>query len=156
MHRKIVFVKVESSVIEISKSVHWSRRYYLYKRLKLKLYWDPKEQSTKRHPVYIRYPKKLVQYGRVRIEIKHLYPCFIAEINYKYSFWCVFSWFNSYAPELVTIFYYRDKIRIQMFYFFIQTVFTKLFRVHVFFLEKNPCVCSLFPSFFQLSNFFFL
>ena len=28
MHRKIVFVKVESSVIEISELVHWSRRYY--------------------------------------------------------------------------------------------------------------------------------
>ena len=28
MHRKIVFVKVESSVIEISESVHWSRRCY--------------------------------------------------------------------------------------------------------------------------------
>jgi len=27
-------------------------------------------------------------YGRVRIEIKHLYPCFITEINYGYSFWC--------------------------------------------------------------------
>jgi len=26
MHRKIVFVKVESSIIEISESVHWSRR----------------------------------------------------------------------------------------------------------------------------------
>jgi len=28
MHRKFVFVKVESSVIEISESVHWSRRCY--------------------------------------------------------------------------------------------------------------------------------
>ena len=28
MHRKIVFVKVESSVVEISKSLHWSRRCY--------------------------------------------------------------------------------------------------------------------------------
>ena len=28
MHRKIVFVEVESSVIEISESVHWSRRCY--------------------------------------------------------------------------------------------------------------------------------
>jgi len=28
MHRKIVCVKVESSVIEISESVHWSRRCY--------------------------------------------------------------------------------------------------------------------------------
>jgi len=28
MHHKIVFVKVESSVIEISESVHWSIRCY--------------------------------------------------------------------------------------------------------------------------------
>ena len=37
MQRKIVFVKVESSVIEISESVHWSRRRYaisLFKRRK--------------------------------------------------------------------------------------------------------------------------
>jgi len=26
--------------------------------------------------------------GRVRIEIKHLYPCFIAVIKYGYSIWC--------------------------------------------------------------------
>ena len=29
MHRKIVFVKVESSVIEISEMVHWSRHCYV-------------------------------------------------------------------------------------------------------------------------------
>jgi len=28
MQRKVVFVKVESSIIEISESVHWSRRCY--------------------------------------------------------------------------------------------------------------------------------
>jgi len=28
MHRKIVYVKVESSIIEIFESVHWSRRCY--------------------------------------------------------------------------------------------------------------------------------
>jgi len=28
LHRKVVFVKVESSVIEISESVHWTRRCY--------------------------------------------------------------------------------------------------------------------------------
>jgi len=28
MHRKLVFVKVESSVIEISESLYWSRRCY--------------------------------------------------------------------------------------------------------------------------------
>jgi len=34
MHCKIVFVKFESSFIEISESIHWSRRYWFYKRLK--------------------------------------------------------------------------------------------------------------------------
>jgi len=28
LHCKIVFVKVESSIIELSESVHWSRRCY--------------------------------------------------------------------------------------------------------------------------------
>ena len=27
------------------------------------------------------------------------------------------AWFNSYAPELVPMFYYRDKTRVHMFYF---------------------------------------
>jgi len=30
------------------------------------------------------------------------------------------SWFNSYAPELVPIFYYRNKTRVQMFYVLIK------------------------------------
>ena len=40
---------------------------------------DPKEQSTKRHPFNIRFPKKLVQhnwYGHVRIEKKRSVPVF--------------------------------------------------------------------------------
>ena len=46
---------------------------------------------------------------RVRIEIKHLFPCFNRKLKYGYSL-------NSYAPELVIIFYYFDKTRIQLFY----------------------------------------
>ena len=92
MHRKLVLVKMESSVIEISENVHWSRRcyYIFYKRLK----WS--------------FPKTLVQhitlerYGRVRIEVKLLYPCFIAVIKHGYEFGCVWiksrvrlhEWFN--------------------------------------------------------------
>jgi len=68
MHRKLVFVKVESSVIEISKSNHWSRRCYAISLIGV---WNE------------------MVYGRFSIEIKHLYPCFIAEINYGCSFWCV-------------------------------------------------------------------
>jgi len=29
MHRQVVFVKVDSSVIEITESVHWFRRCYV-------------------------------------------------------------------------------------------------------------------------------
>ena len=83
-HRKIVFVKVELSVT-------WN----IWKRslIQNKICWDPNEQSTRRHPVNINFPKKLVQHiGEVqsclRIEIKHGYPCFIVLINYGYSFWC--------------------------------------------------------------------
>jgi len=46
-HCKIVFVKVE-----------WSVTRHIWKRsLIQKLYWDPKEQSTRRHPVNISFPK---------------------------------------------------------------------------------------------------
>ena len=73
-HRKIVLVKVESSV---TRTI-WKRSFNFY--------WDPKQQSTRRHPVNISFPKNycntLERYGRVRIKIKHLYPCFIAFINY--------------------------------------------------------------------------
>ena len=53
MHRKIVFVKVESSVIEISESVHWSRRCYAISLISVwnKILLDPKKQSTKQHLV---------------------------------------------------------------------------------------------------------
>jgi len=60
----------------------------------MKLYWDPKEQSTKRHPVNKRYPKKIVQHMLV----------FESKLNIctrVLSFWCVlaYSWFKSYAPK---------------------------------------------------------
>jgi len=57
MHRQVVFVKVDPSVIEISESVHWFRRCYAISFISvwMKFYWDPKEQSTKRHPVNIRF-----------------------------------------------------------------------------------------------------
>ena len=32
------------------------------------------------------------------------------------------EWFNSYAPELVPMFHYRDKTRVQMIYFLIRTL----------------------------------
>ena len=55
----------------------------------MKFYWDPKEQSTKRHPVNIRFTKKTSKrYKCVRIETKNLYPWFNAVINHGYSFWC--------------------------------------------------------------------
>jgi len=47
MRRKTVFVKVESSVIEISGSVHWSRRCnaYFYKHLKWNCIGIPKNSQ---------------------------------------------------------------------------------------------------------------
>ena len=33
-------------------------------------------------------------------------------------------WFNTYAPELLPIFYYRDKTRVEMFYFLRITLLT--------------------------------
>ena len=64
MHRKIVLVKVESSVIEISESAIFffivpdTVTLLVFKRLK----WNFIEIPTKQHPVNIRYPKKLVQH----------------------------------------------------------------------------------------------
>jgi len=64
MHCKLVFVKVESSVIEISESIHWSRRCYAISFISVwnEFYWYPKEQSTKQHPVNVHFAKKLVQH----------------------------------------------------------------------------------------------
>ena len=47
------------------------------------------------------------------------------------SFWCVLalSWFNSYAPELVLMFYYRVNTRVQMFYFFIRIMIVSWFKI---------------------------
>jgi len=79
MHLKIVCVKVESSVTEISESVHWSRCCYAISCISV---WNEivlgsqgtVNQTTSCH---------------VRIEIKHMYPCFIAVIKHGYLFWCV-------------------------------------------------------------------
>jgi len=69
MRRKIVFVKVQSSVIKLSESVHWSRCCYAISLISV---WNEfllgtNEQSTKGHLVNIHFPKKLVQHtGEVR------------------------------------------------------------------------------------------
>ena len=85
----------------------------------MKFYWDTKEQSTKQHPVNIRF--------RVRIEIKHLYPCFITEINYGYSFWYKRTRDLIHTHQTRTHIYYCDKTQIQMFYFLNQK-----HRIHQF------------------------
>jgi len=60
MHRKLVFVKVESIVIELSESVHWSRGCYAISFISVwnELYRDPNEQLNKRHPVQHTLSKK--------------------------------------------------------------------------------------------------
>jgi len=98
MRRKIVFVKVESSVIEISESVHWSRHCYALSFISVWneiLLWSQgtvnKSASCQNKISKTNCASHWRSHGRVRIEIKHLYPCFIAEINYGNSFWCVRS-----------------------------------------------------------------
>ena len=68
---------------------------------------------TKQHPVNISFLKKTVQRiihcshnrsCRLRIEIKHLLSCFIAEKNIRTRSGAPL-WFKSYTPELVLIFY---------------------------------------------------
>ena len=60
MHRKIVFVKVESSALKYLKTfidldvVKPS----VLQGSEMKFYWDPKEQSIKRHHGNIRFPKE--------------------------------------------------------------------------------------------------
>ena len=91
MHRKINIVKVESSVIEMSESVHWSRRCYTISFISVLGSQGTVNQTTSMIlSTYVIQKKPLVQHigevRRVRIEIKHMYPCFIAEINDGYSF----------------------------------------------------------------------
>jgi len=59
IHRKIVFVKVESSVIEISESVHWSRHCYAISFISV---WKEILLGSQGHPVNMHFPKKLVQH----------------------------------------------------------------------------------------------
>ena len=40
------------------------------------------------------------------------------------------SWFNSYAPELVPIFYYRDKTLVHVFYFFTNGITTFIWPLY--------------------------
>ena len=69
------------------------------------MYWVPKEQSIRRHPVNISFPKKLVQHirdvllcnNRNKISV----PVFYLSLNHRLAL----SRFNSYAPKLVPIFY---------------------------------------------------
>jgi len=85
------------------------------------------KQSTKRHPVNIRFPKRLVQHiGEVRSCLnrnKTSVPVFYrgnkTSVLVLVRIMLAHSRFNSYAPELVPMFYYRDKTRVQMFFVFL-------------------------------------
>ena len=121
-HWNIVFVKVESRFtrnIWKRSLVQTLRRYKFSKRLE-ELYLEPKEQSTKRHPVNISFPKTLVQH------IVEVRSCWNRNKTYVPVFYRVnklwvlvlvhpHSWIISYALELVPIFYYRDKTRVRCF-----------------------------------------
>jgi len=60
VHRKIVFVKVESSVIEISERVHWFRCCYAISLISVwnEILLGSQGTVNKRHPVDIRFRKK--------------------------------------------------------------------------------------------------
>ena len=82
MHRKIVFVKVESSIIEICESVHWSRCCNVIIFISV---WN-EILSGSQGTVNQMYPKKTSGArcrGTVVLESKWniLYSCFIAEIS---------------------------------------------------------------------------
>ena len=76
MHREIVFVNVQSSVIELSEIQY--------------CIGTPRNSQPNNIPSTNAIQNNLCitlkNYGRVRIEIKHLYPCVIAVIKYGYSF----------------------------------------------------------------------
>ena len=83
------------------------------------------QTSSCQHPL----SKRLIWDKHIRIEVTRLYPCINAIIKHGYSFWWFWlahSPFNSYAPELVPMFYYRDKTREQLFYFLIQINYTAI------------------------------
>ena len=64
MHRKIVFVN-RASLIYLKAFIDLDAVTLLVLQTsEMKFYWDPKEQSTKQHPVNIRFTKQLVQHIR--------------------------------------------------------------------------------------------
>ena len=121
-HRKIVFVKVESGVIEIYENVHWSRRCYA---ISLMCIWNEillgsqrtvNQTTSCQHTHSKNKCSTLERYGWVRIKIKHMFSCFITEINYAYSFKCLCTrdLIHTYS---YTFFYYGHNTWVQMFYF---------------------------------------
>jgi len=54
--------------------------------------------------------------------------------------WLAHSWFNSYAPELVPIFIYRDKTRVHMFYFLILRVTLVIYGVQSYFKTQTGII----------------
>jgi len=107
MHCKIVFVKVESSAIEIFESVNWSRRCYSIRFINAKKVQHIGEvRSCKNRnktyiPVFYRGNKTWVL----------VLVCVIKSLVLAHS------WFNTYAPEPVPMVYYRDQTWVKMFYF---------------------------------------
>ena len=121
MHSKIVFVKVESIVTEISESVHWSRRCYAISFISV---WNEillESQETDHQTASCQHTltKKLVQHiGEVR-SCKNRNKTYVPVFYRGYKIWVLVlvRVIESYAIKLVPMFYYRDKTRVQMFYF---------------------------------------
>ena len=124
MHRKIVYVKVESSIIEIFESVHWSRRCYAIIFISVRNEFllgtqGTVNQTTSCQHTLSKQTSAADWRGTAVWESKRTHVPVFYRGN---KIWVlilvlVHSWFNSYAPELVSILYYRDKTRVHMFYF---------------------------------------
>ena len=114
-YRKIVFVKVESSVI---RNI-WKRS-LTQKEMLLGSQGAVNQTTSCQHKLSKNNCNTLERYGH-KTSVPMLY-----RVN---KLWVLIllahSWFNSYAPELVPIFYYRDKTRVHMFYFLNNDSFLK-------------------------------
>ena len=95
MHRKIVFVKVESSVIKYLKVTIDLDAVTLLGLLASEsvFFGSPKNSQPNRilstYAIRKNYCSTLERYGRVRIEIKHLYPCLSHNKLWVLTFWGV-------------------------------------------------------------------
>jgi len=116
MHRKIIFEKVGSSVIEISEIVHCSRRFYAISFISVWNEISLGSQGTVNQTTSCQHTLSVFNRGN------KIWVLVLVRAH---------SWLNSYTPKLAPMFYYRDKTRVQKLYFLNKTRFT---------LKKSFCL----------------